>query len=141
MRFTFIDTEKAKYPVTTLCRVLDVSESGYYYWKNRPPSKRATDNERIMAHIHAEYNRSRRTYGSPRLTLELNESGIKTGRQRVARLMQKAGICARKPPRFKKTTDSNHDLPRAPNLVERRFENISTAPNKLWVSDLTYIRT
>jgi putative transposase len=141
VRFAFIDAEKARYPIATLCRCLDVSESGYHAWKKRPPSKLATENERITAHLRAEFKRSRETYGSPRLTDELRDGGIKAGRHRVARLMREAGIRAKKPRRFKKTTDSRHDLPRAPNLVERRFDEIATAPNKLWVSDLTYIWT
>lgn len=141
MRFAFIDAEKARYPIATLCKMLDVSESGYHAWKKRPPSRRATENARITAHLKAEFKRSRETYGSPRLTDELRDGGIKAGRHRVARLMREAGIRAKKPRRFKKTTDSRHDLPRAPNLVERRFDEIATAPNKLWVSDLTYIWT
>lgn len=141
MRFAFIDAQKACYPITTLCKVLSVSESGYHAWKKRPPSRRAIENERITVHIKAEFKRSRETYGSPRLTDELKDGGVKTGRHRVARLMREAGIRAKKPPRFKKTTDSRHDLPRAPNLVERRFDEIAAAPNKLWVTDLTYIWT
>lgn len=141
MRFAFIDAQKARYPVTTLCKTLDVSESGYHAWKRRPPSKRATENARIMAHITAEFKRSRETYGSPRLADELRDGGIKAGRHRIARLMREAGIRARRPRRYKRTTDSKHALPIAPNLVERRFDEIASAPNKLWVSDLTYVRT
>lgn len=141
MRFAFIDAEKARYPVTTLCKVLDVSESGYHAWRKRPPSKRATENARITAHIKASFKKSRETYGSPRLTSDLRDNDIKVGRHRVARLMREAGIRAKKPPRWKKTTNSCHDLPRAPNIVERRWDELATEPNKLWVSDLTYIWT
>lgn len=141
MRFAFIDAEKARYPVTKLCKVFDVSESGYHAWRKRPPSRRATENERLTAHIRAEFQRSRETYGSPRLTDELRENDVRVGRHRVARLMRKAGIRATKPPRWKMTTNSRHDLPRAPNLVERRFDELATEPNKLWVSDLTYVWT
>jgi transposase InsO family protein len=94
-----------------------------------------------MAHIKASFKKSRETYGSPRLTDELREGGIKAGRHRVARLMREAGIRAKKPPRFRRTTNSKHDLPRAPNIVERRWDELATAPNKLWASDLTYIWT
>ena len=141
MRFAFIDAEKARYPVTTLCKVLDVSESGYHAWRKRPPSRRATENARIKTHIKASFKKSRETYGSPRLTDDLRDNDIKVGRHRVARLMREAGIRAKKPPRWKKTTNSKHDLPRAPNIVERRWDELATAPNKLWVSDLTYIWT
>jgi transposase InsO family protein len=141
VRFAFIDAQKASYPVTTLCNVLDVSESGYHAWRRRPPSKRAVENERITTHIKASFKKSRETYGSPRLTDDLRDNGVKAGRHRVARLMREASIRAKKPPRWKKTTNSNHDLPRAPNIVERRWDELATAPNKLWVSDLTYIWT
>lgn len=141
MRFAFIDAEKARYPVTKLCKVLEVSESGYHAWRKRPPSKRATENARLTMHIKASFKKSRETYGSPRLTDELRDGGIATGRHRVARLMREAGIRAKKPPRWKKTTHSNHVLPRAPNIVERRWDELATEPNKLWVSDLTYIWT
>jgi putative transposase len=141
VRFAFIETEKALYPVTTLCKVLAVSESGYHAWRMRPPSKRTIENGRITAHIKASFKKSRETYGSPRLTDELRDNDVKVGRHRVARLMREAGIRAKKPPRWKKTTNSSHDLPRAPNLVERKWDGIATEPNKLWVSDLTYIWT
>ena len=141
MRFAYIDAEKARYPVTVLCRLFDVSEPGFYAWKKRPPSKRATENARLTAHIKASFKKSRETYGSPRLTDELRDNNVKAGRHRVARLMREAGIRAKKPKRFKATTDSNHDLPRAPNIVKRRWDELATEPNKLWVSDLTYIWT
>jgi transposase InsO family protein len=141
VRFAFIDAQKAHFPVKTLCKTLDVSESGYHAWKRRPLSKRATENARITAHMSAEFKRSRETYGSPRLTDELRDGGIKAGRHRVARLMREAGIRARRPRRFRRTTDSRHALPIAPNLVERRFDEVASTPNKLWVSDLTYVRT
>jgi transposase InsO family protein len=141
VRHRFIDAEKARYPVTRLCKTLDVSESGYHAWRRRPPSKRATENARITAYIKASFQKSRETYGSPRLTGELRNGGIKAGRHRIARLMREAGIRAKKPKRWKRTTNSKHDLPRAPNLVERRWAEMAPAPNKLWVSDLTYIWT
>ncbi len=141
MRFAYIDAQKARFPVTLLCRTLDVSESGYHAWRRRPPSTRAAENVRIAVHIKASFAKSRETYGSPRLTEDLRCSGIKTGRHRVARLMRESGIHARRPKRWKATTDSRHNLPRAPNLVARRWDEMATAPNKLWVSDLTYIWT
>lgn len=141
MRFAFIDAEKTRFPVRALCRVLEVSESGYHAWRKRPESKRSSDDRRLAAHIRAEFARSDETYGSPRIKQELDANGNGAGRHRVARIMRAEGIKARKPKRVKKTTDSNHAMPIAPNLVARRFDEIATEPNKLWVSDLTYIWT
>ena len=92
-------------------------------------------------HIKAAFAASRSTYGSPRLTDELGDKGLSVGRHRVARLMRQASIQATKPRRFKATTDSKHLSPIAPNLVERRFDEIAIAPDRLWVTDITYIWT
>lgn len=124
-----------------MCKLFGVSESGYHAWLNRAPSRREIANHRITVHIHAHFKRSRGTYGSPRLTADLKGDGIRVGRNRVARLMRAAGIQARKPRKFKQATDSKHDLQRAPNIVERRFDAIAVVPNRLWVTDITYIRT
>jgi transposase InsO family protein len=91
--------------------------------------------------VKAEFERSRKTYGSPRIKMELDSKGIPIGKHRAAKLMKEAGIKARKPRKFKVTTDSSHKLERAPNLVDRRFNELAAAPNRLWVSDLTYIWT
>ena len=141
MRFAFIDAQKARFSVTLLCRTLDVSGSGYHAWRRRPPSRRDSENARIAVHIKGSFARSRETYGSPRLTDDLRCHGTKTGRHRVAKLLRASGICARRPKRWKATTDSQHDMPRAPDLVARQWDAIATAPNRLWVSDLTYIWT
>jgi putative transposase len=124
-----------------LCKVLDVSESGFHAWKQRPESKRASENRHLKAQVKVAFAESRETYGSPRIKLKLESKGIPIGKHRTARLMKEAGIVARKPKRFKKTTDSKHKLPIAPNLVERRFEEMSVEPNQLWVTDITYIST
>lgn len=124
-----------------LCKVMDVSESGFHAWKHRPESSRASENRNLKAHVKAAFNESRETYGSPRIKARLRSQGISIGKHRTARLMKEAGIMARKPKRFRKTTDSNHKLPIAPNLVERRFEEMSGEPNQLWVTDITYIWT
>jgi transposase InsO family protein len=124
-----------------LCKALGVSESGYHAWKGRPESKRSKQDRTLKLHVKAEYERSRKTYGSPRIKLELDSAGIPIGKHRAARLMKEAGIKARKPRKFKVTTDSSHKLDRAPNLVNRRFSELASAPNRLWVSDLTYVWT
>lgn len=89
----------------------------------------------------AEFERSRKNYGSPRIKLELDSRGMPIGKHRAARLMREAGIKARKPRKFKVTTDSSHKMDRAPNIVNRRFNELASSPNRLWVSDLTYVWT
>ena len=120
---------------------MDVSESGFHAWKGRPESNRSKEDRVLTLHVKAEFARSRKTYGSPRIKLEMDSKGIAIGKHRAAKLMKTAGIKARKPRKFKATTDSTHKLERAPNLVERRFTELAPAPNRLWVSDLTYIWT
>lgn len=95
----------------------------------------------MTLHVKAEFERSRKNYGSPRIKLELDAKGVPIGKHRTARLMKEAGIKARKPLKFRVTTDSKHKLDRAPNLVSRRFSELAPAPNRLWVSDLTYVWT
>ncbi len=125
----------------SLCKVMDVSESGYHAWKQRPEARRTSENRNLSARVRAAFVESRETYGSPRIKRRLAEMGVSIGKHRTARLMKESGIVARKPKRWKKTTDSNHKLPIAPNLVERRFKEMSAEPNQLWVSDITYIWT
>jgi transposase InsO family protein len=110
-------------------------------WKGRPESNRSKEDRALTLHVKAEFERSRKTYGSPRIKMELDSKGIPIGKHRAAKLMKEAGIKARKPRKFKITTDSAHKLERAPNLVDRRFNELAPAPNRLWVSDLTYIWT
>lgn len=141
MRFAFIGAQKASFPITVLCEVLQVSESGFHAWAKRPESTRAKQDRCLTVHIKAKFARSRKSYGSPRMTDDLKDSGTKVGRHRVARLMREAGIVGRPPRRFKKTTDSKHKLPIAPNLVARRWDDVATAPDKLWVTDITYVWT
>jgi transposase InsO family protein len=135
----FIDAEKATYPVRTLCRVLEVSRSGFYAWTGRAPSARQKADELLAVKIAAVHKQSRRTYGSPRIHVELRESGTRVGRKRVARLMRESGIQARRKRRFRRTTDSKHSNPIAPNLLDRHFE--ATGPNEVWVTDVTCIWT
>lgn len=120
---------------------MEVSESGYHAWKGRPESPRAIRDRILGVHIKAAFAKSRETYGSPRIKSELDSQGIAVGKHRTARIMKESAIMAKRPKRFKKTTDSNHKLPVAPNLVGRRFDEMSPEPNNLWVSDITYIWT
>lgn len=122
-----------------MCKVLRVSKSGYYSWQKRKPSKRAIENQKLMEQIRQVHKKSRYTYGSPRITEELKINYVHVSRRRVARLMQEAGIRSITKKKFVATTDSKHSYPVAPNLLNREFR--VEAPGKVWVSDITYIRT
>ena len=127
------------FPIEMMCQVLGVSRSGYYSWKQRKPSKRAIEEEKLMEQIRLIHKNSRFTYGSPRIHEELKKNYVHVSRRRVARLMKKANIHARRKKRFKATTDSRHRFPVAPNLLNREFKVDELG--KVWVSDITYIRT
>ena len=137
--FRLIDAEKANYPVSVLCKVLKVSRSGYYDWKDRPPSKRAKSDSALTSKIHEIHRRSRRTYGYPRVHAELRAIGIRCGRKRVARLMRKEGLRGCLRGRKRRTTRRDGSAVPAPDLVRRNFTAV--APDRLWVADITYVRT
>ncbi len=134
-----IEAEKDSFPLTLMSRQLGVSRSGYYVWKKRSPSQRQKENEELVAVIKQTHEASRGTYGSPRVLEELKEQGIRVGRNRVARLMQEHGITGQAPKRFRRTTDSKHNLPVAGNVLDRQFN--ADGPDKVWATDITYIRT
>ena len=138
MRFAFIQTEKA-WPVAPMCRVLQVSESGFYAWQRRPPSEHAKEDERLKVLIGASFDESRKTYGSPRVHEDMLEAGKKVGRNRVIRIMQAEGLVARVRKRYRSTTMSDHDQPVAANILNREFE--AEAPNQRWVGDTTELLT
>jgi len=140
VRFLFIRAERASYPVTTLCRVLEVSRAGYYAFERRAPSEREKSDAELTTTIRQVHKKSRRTYGSPRVHRELRVGRRqRVGRKRVARLMRAAGIVGRRRRKFCRTTDSGHGLPVAENLLDRRFQ--MAEPNRAWVGDVTYIWT
>ena len=139
MKFVFIAAEKAWAPVATLCRVLEVSRSGFYAWEDRDPSKRSMDDDKLVVEIVAIHKASRETYGSPRVHMELQAMGIAVSRKRVARLMRTLGLESPRKKRFKATTDSKHDMPVAENVLDRKFE--VEAPDLAWVTDITYVWT
>jgi len=122
-----------------MCRVLQVSKSGYYAWRKREPSDRAVENERLTTKILEVHKESRQSYGSPRVHAELVAQGFEVSRNRVARLMREEGIVGRRKPRFRKTTDSDHKLPVAKNLLDRQFT--VDEPDAAWVADITYVWT
>jgi putative transposase len=138
--YRFIDAEKASYPVSALCRVLRVSRSGYYEWKDRPPSKRERENATLTERIREIHQRSRETYGYPRVHAELRALGVRCNRKRVARLMRKDGLrgCMRGPRRKHTTRQDPLAIP-APDLVGRNF--CAPAPDRLWTADVTYLPT
>jgi putative transposase len=122
-----------------MCAVLGVSKSGYYYWVNAKPGKRKKQNQELLAHIRQIHQKSRQTYGSPRITESLRREGVHVSRPRVARIMRKAKITVKTKKKFRVTTDSKHTYPVVDNLLNRNF-----TPNRAaqaWVSDITYIRT
>lgn len=139
MRYRFIETEKATYPVRLMCRMLRVSRSGYYAWRTHPQSPRTQADRRLLVAMRAAFDASRHTYGSPRLHRELRAQGRPDGRHRIARLMREHGLRGRRRRRFRTTTQSNHAHPVAANVLGRRFD--TTAPNQAWVSDITYVWT
>ena len=139
MKFGFIQTEKATYPVRVLCRTLLVSASGFYAWCRRGLSQRVQEDAALKVEIRAAHAASGKTYGSPRVHEELKAAGRHVGRKRVARLMQEEGLEGQRKRRFRVTTDSRHSYPVAPNALNRDFT--VSAPNKVWVTDITYIWT
>lgn len=139
MKFDAIEAEKANYPIALMCRVLEVSPAGYYASKERPESQRAKANRQLTTQIRKVYAESRKTYGSPRVYLELRDLGQEVGRNRVARLMRREGIAVRKKRRFRVTTMSNHSEPIARNVLARNFT--ANRPNRAWVGDITYLDT
>lgn len=139
MKFTFIDRAKLEFPVQRLCSVLEVSQSGYFSWKSRPACRRQYDDMVLLAHIRSAFAVSNGTYGSPRMTRELQDSGLAVGRRRTARLMRANGLKARQKRRFKRTTDSEHDWPIAPNLLDQDFT--AERPDEKWGADISYIWT
>ena len=140
MRFRFIEDRRADYPVTIMCGVLGVSPAGYYAWRSRPESRRSAANRNLVDDIKRVHRDTRGRYGSPRIHIELKAQGRGVSRGRVERLMRHHGIRAiMARPRRVRTTDSRHDLPIAPNLLDRNF--IAIAPNRIWLADITYIET
>jgi len=133
---------KTDHPVRGLCRLLEVSPSGYYDWQQRRdhPGPRAVGDQTLTGQITTIFAGSRQTYGSPRIQQELCNQGCRHGRNRLARLMRSAGWWGRQQGRYRvRTTDSHHDQPIAPNRLAQVPK--ATAPNQLWVADLTHIET
>ena len=118
MKFLYIAAEKARYPVSLLCRALRVSRSGFYAWTARHERAHDQKDAKLTGEIKTVYEKHQKRYGSPRIHRELRRKGIRVARKRVARLMKAEGMAARKRRRFKTTTDSRHEHPIAPNLLQ-----------------------
>jgi putative transposase len=127
------------YPIALMSRIFGVSESGFYAWRVRPLSSRAQENTRLEVEIKAAHQRTRETCGPERLQSDLADHGIRAGVDRIKRIRKKLGLRCKQKRKFKATTDSRHNLPVAPNLLDRNFT--VSAPNRAWVSDITYIYT
>ena len=130
---------ETEFPISVMCDVLAVSRSGYYAWRHKPESKRKQANAKLLESIRTAHHDSGESYGSPRVYQALREQGIPCSESRVARLMREDGLRAKMKRRFKATTNSKHNLPVAPNLLQRNFS--PAEPNQVWAGDITYIWT
>jgi putative transposase len=139
VRFAFIETEKAGFPVALLCRMLAVSRAGFYAWRRRPVAVRTRQDQVLAVAVATIYAEHHGRYGSPRVQMELRDRGQRSGRKRIARLMRVQDLRARPKRRYRTTTDSRHGLPVCPNLLARRFTVAQS--NTAWVTDITYIWT
>src|SRR5512135_1299360 len=138
MKFEWINSNCSAFSVKGMCAILDVSTSGYYDWASRPQSERELSDLELVEKMKIIQQQSRGTYGSPRMTEELRAQGFVINPKRTERIMREYGISAEKPRVFRvTTTDSNHDCPIAPNLLDRNFDTGKL--NRVWVSDITYI--
>jgi putative transposase len=127
------------FPTKTMCRVFSVSRSGYYTWLKRKPSRRTQEDERLKVAIKTAHKKTRESYSARRLQPELAADGFVAGRDRIARLRRELDIRCRQKRKFKATTNSNHKLPVAENLLAQTFT--PSAPNEVWLTDITYIHT
>jgi len=137
VRYKFIEEHREQYPVTLMCRILEVARSGYYEWRKQPLSARKMADLLLLMHIKDIFEQSRETYGSYRIYIELSEQGIGCGRKRIARLMREYDLEPKTVRPFKViTTDSKHYLPIAPNRLNQNFN--ADRPDHIWLSDITY---
>lgn len=139
MKYQFISEHGQQFRVRSLCRVLEVSTSGYYDWRGRAQSKRSTDNRQLLKHIREVHVQSRCNYGSDKTWRVLSGRGIACGRHRVARLRREHGIQAQRQRRFRAGYAARNAAPPAPNLLDQDFH--AQAPDRIWVADTTFIAT
>lgn len=139
MKFAFIEEHRPLWRLGRMCRMLGVSKAGYFSWRYRPESRHGGEDRALTARIQVIHGASRKTYGSPRVHRELRVQGTDISRKRVERLMRTAGMRVRPQARYVVTTDSDHDHPIAPNLLQQDFT--AAGPNQRWVTDITYVPT
>jgi putative transposase len=139
MKYTFMNDFKTKYPIEKMAKVLEVSKSGYYEYLKHPVSKRDIENMKIIFEVKEIHRKSRFNYGSPRIYKALKEKGIPCGKNKIVSLMKKNNIRSKIKKKFKVTTNSKHNNPVYENVLNRQFA--ASLPNKVWVSDITYIWT
>ena len=138
-RYSWIQAHQGQHSVEKMAQALDVTTSGYYAWRKAPQSKRDKENELLQQEIVLAWEEGRQRYGSPRITRVLRQKGFVVSQKRVARLMRESGVKTKPKKRWKVTTQSNHRLPIAENLLARNFE--ATRPDEKWAGDITYILT
>lgn len=139
MKYAWIEEHRDQYTVSRMCRVLEVSRTGYCQWRVRAPSARQLANQALDAQVAAIHRDSRRSYGRPRVTRQLHQQGVRVGAERVRRSLRRQGLLPVYRRGYVVTTDSAHTLPVAANLLDRRFDGWS--PNQAWVADITYVPT
>jgi transposase InsO family protein len=140
MIYAFIDINRSQWPIRVQCRVLDVSASGFYAWQGRQPSNRVVANQNLLQDVRRVFWDSGRRYGVRRVRQELKKQGQNVGHMRIAKIMRDNDLRALSAKRVRvTTTDSNHDLPIADNVLDRNFGAL--APNEKWAADITYIPT
>ena len=139
MKFQFISAHRGTFRVGRMCELLKVSRSGFHAWLNRPESRRSLENRALEDKIRVLHAASHGIYGAPKIHQDLVDDGVPCGKNRVARIMHKAGLRSRTRKKFKATTNSKHNLPVAPNLLNQNFK--AEAADNVWVGDITYIWT
>jgi len=139
MKYRLVEQHASDYPARWLCMALQVSKSGYYNWRNRTDSRRQREDRRLLTETRASFDASHRTYGSPRITKDLRALGYRCSEKRVARIMRENSILARVRRKYRYSTNSNHGLPVARNILDRRFT--MDEPDRAWAADVTYVST
>lgn len=142
MRYACIVRYLGEFPLRLMCRVLEVSRSGFYAWRKRPKSLRVRANDRLRLEIRAVHVETKRRYGAIKIQQELNASGIECGHNRVARLMREEGLKSKRSRKFRVTTQSDHSFPVARNELLRKFDlSMNRSADRVWTADITYLWT
>ena len=139
MKFRFISVQRETFKVGRMCKLLNVSCSGFHAWFKRPECRRKRESRALKARIRVLHAASHGIYGAPRIHRDLTDDGVRCGKNRVARIMRNADIRSRMKKKFKATTNSKHNFPVAPNLLNQNFK-VDT-PDHTWVGDITYVPT